>query len=395
MEIDSVLQREAAHFIPVVNRYPVALVEGRGSRVRDADGKEYLDLMAGWAVCNIGHCHPELVEAIRDQAGRLMQTTNIFYTLPQIELIERIADLSNGALPHSFLVNSGTEAVEGAVKLAHRATGRAKFVSTEKSFHGRSLGALRLIGQAKHRHPYAALLPEGCVVPFDDLDAARAAVDDQTAAFVIEPVQGEGGVNVPAGDYLAGLSEICRAKGALLICDEVQTGVGRTGRLLGYQHEDVTPDIITLGKGLGGGFPVAAFACTPDVAKTVSISDHGTTFGGNPLAMAVANAVLDVVLGDGFLGHVVEISEYLSAALAPLAERYPAVIESVRGAGLMIGIKCVAPAGDIVTALRGNGLLTVPAADNVVRLLPPLIIDEKHVAEAVAAIEKTCREYGA
>ncbi|MCH7709195.1 MAG: aminotransferase class III-fold pyridoxal phosphate-dependent enzyme, partial [Myxococcales bacterium] len=295
MEIDSVRQQEAAHFIPVVSRYPVALVEGHGSRVRDADGKEYLDLMAGWAVCNIGHCHPQLVEAIRDQAGRLMQTTNIFYTLPQLELIERIAGLSNGALSHSFLVNSGTEAIEGAVKLAHRATGRAKFVSTEKSFHGRSLGALRLIGQAKHRDPYAALLPEGCVVPFDDLDAARAAVDDQTAAFVIEPIQGEGGVNVPDDNYLAGLSEICRAKGALLICDEVQTGVGRTGTLLGYQYENVTPDIVTLGKGLGGGFPVAAFTCTPDVAKTVDIGDHGTTFGGNPLASAAANAVLRVV----------------------------------------------------------------------------------------------------
>ena len=385
MEIDSVRQREAAHFIPVVNRYPVALVEGHGSRVRDADGKEYLDLMAGWAVCNIGHCHPQLVEAIRDQAGRLMQTTNIFYTLPQIELIERIAGLSNGALPHSFLVNSGTEAIDGAVKLAHRATGRAKFVSTEKSFHGRSLGALRLIGQAKHRHPYAALLPEGCLVPFDDLDAARAAVDDQTAAFVIEPVQGEGGVNVPAGDYLAGLSEICRAKGALLICDEVQTGVGRTGTLLGYQHEDVTPDIITLGKGLGGGFPVAAFACTPDVAKTVSISDHGTTFGGNPLASAAANAVLRVVIEEKLSERATELGAKLQERLRAFGDEHPGTVSDVRGRGLLVGMELTDAdlAGGLASRALEAGVLVNVTAGTVVRFFPALTIPKHELWEGV------------
>lgn len=385
MEIDSVRQREAAHFIPVVNRYPVALVEGHGSRVRDADGKEYLDLMAGWAVCNIGHCHPQLVEAIRDQAGRLMQTTNIFYTLPQIELIERIASLSNGALPHSFLVNSGTEAIDGAVKLAHRATGRAKFVSTEESFHGRSLGALRLIGQAKHRHPYAALLPEGCVVPFDDLDAARAAVDDQTAAFVIEPVQGEGGVNVPAGDYLAGLSEICRAKGALLICDEVQTGVGRTGTLLGYQHEDVTPDIITLGKGLGGGFPVAAFACTPDVAKTVSISDHGTTFGGNPLASAAANAVLRVVIEEKLSERATELGAKLQERLRAFGDEHPGTVSDVRGRGLLVAMELADAdlAGGLASRALEAGVLVNVTAGTVVRFFPALTIPKHELWEGV------------
>ena len=385
MEIDSVRQREAAHFIPVVNRYPVALVEGHGSRVRDADGKEYLDLMAGWAVCNIGHCHPQLVEAIRDQAGRLMQTTNIFYTLPQIELIERIAGLSNGALPHSFLVNSGTEAIDGAVKLAHRATGRAKFVSTENSFHGRSLGALRLIGQAKHRHPYAALLPEGCVVPFDDLDAARAAVDDQTAAFVIEPVQGEGGVNVPAGDYLAGLSEICRAKGALLICDEVQTGVGRTGTLLGYQYENVTPDIVTLGKGLGGGFPVAAFTCTSDVAKTVDIGDHGTTFGGNPLASAAANAVLRVVTEEKLSERATELGAKLQDRLRAFGDEHPGTVSDVRGRGLLVGMELADAdlAGSLAARALEAGVLVNVAAGTVVRFIPALTIPEDELWEGV------------
>ncbi len=236
MRIEDARKQEAAHFIPVVTRQPAVLVEGRGSRLRDAAGREYIDLMSGWAVCCLGHCHPALVEAIHEQAGRLMQTTNIFHTLPQLELIERLAGLSDGALPHSFVVTSGTEAMEGAVKLAHRATGRAKYVSTRNSFHGRSLGALRVIGQEKHREPYAALLPEPCVVPFDDLDAARVAIDAQTAAFVVEPVQGEGGVNVPSPGYLAGLREICDAAGALLICDEVQTGIGRTSTPRGYQH---------------------------------------------------------------------------------------------------------------------------------------------------------------
>jgi len=385
MKIDSVRQQEAAHFIPVVSRYPVALVEGRGSRVRDADGKEYLDLMAGWAVCNIGHCHPALVEAIRDQAGRLMQTTNIFYTLPQLELIERIAGLSNGALSHSFLVNSGTEAIEGAVKLAHRATGRAKFVSTEKSFHGRSLGALRLIGQAKHRDPYAALLPEGCVVPFDDLDAARAAVDDQTAAFVIEPIQGEGGVNVPDDNYLAGLSEICRAKGALLICDEVQTGVGRTGTLLGYQYENVTPDIVTLGKGLGGGFPVAAFTCTPDVAKTVGIGDHGTTFGGNPLASAAANAVLRVVTEEKLSERATELGTKLQDRLRAFGDEHPGTVSDVRGRGLLVGMELADAdlAGSLAARALEAGVLVNVAAGTVVRFIPALTIPEDELWEGV------------
>ena len=224
-----------------------------------------------------------------------MQTTNIFYTLPQAELIERLASIAPEAITRSFLVNSGTEAIEGAIKLAHRATGRAKYVSTENSFHGRTLGALGVIGQVKHREPYAALLREPTVIPYDDLDAAAKAVDGETAAFIVEPIQGEGGVNVPGDGYLAGLREICDANGALLVLDEVQTGIGRTGRMLALEHEGVVPDVVTLGKGLGGGFPVAAFLTTESVAETVKLGDHGTTFGGNPLACAAANAVLRVI----------------------------------------------------------------------------------------------------
>ncbi len=388
MKVESAREVEARNFIPVVNRFASVLVEGRGSRLRDADGREYIDLMAGWAVCCIGHSHPALVDAISEQAGRLMQTTNVFYTLPQLELIERLAGLSGGALPRSFLTSSGTEAMEGAVKLAHRATGRAKFVSTESSFHGRTLGALRLIGTEKHRAPYAALLPESCVVPFDDLDAAREAVDADTAAFVVEPVQGEGGVNVPSPGYLAGLREICDAKGALLLADEIQTGVGRTGTLLGYQHEDVIPDVITLGKGLGGGFPVAGFACTDAVAATVQLGDHGTTYGGNPLACAAANAVLKVVTEEKLAERAARVGAELLGRLREFAAAHPDRCVEARGRGLLVGLELRDPehAATIAPRALEQGVAVNVAAAKVVRFIPALNIPEEDLEEGVTRV---------
>jgi acetylornithine/N-succinyldiaminopimelate aminotransferase len=388
MRIEDARKREATHFIPVVTRQPVVLVEGRGSRLRDAAGREYIDLMSGWAVCCLGHCHPALVEAIHEQAGLLMQTTNIFYTLPQLELIERLAALSNGALPHSFIVNSGTEAMEGAIKLAHRATGRAKYVSTENSFHGRSLGALRVIGQDKHREPYAALLPEPCVVPFDDLDAARAAVDSRTAAFVVEPVQGEGGVNVPSPSYLAGLREICDARGALLICDEVQTGIGRTGTPLGYQHESVVPDIVTLGKGLGGGFPVAAFLCSAAMAETVQIGDHGTTFGGSALACAAANAVLRVIEAEKLVERTAKLGAKLIERLEAFAAEQPQLVEAVRGRGLLVGLvlRDAERAAALPSRALEQGVVVNVTAGRVVRFFPALNIPEDDLWKGVDVV---------
>jgi predicted acetylornithine/succinylornithine family transaminase len=388
MHADDARRIEADHFIPVVKRQPVVLVEGRGSRVVDSEGREYLDLMAGWAVCCLGHCHPELVDAIKFQAGRLMQTTNVFYTEPQLELIERLSALSNGALPHSFVVNSGTEAMEGAVKLAHRATGRAKYVSTRLSFHGRTLGALRLIGQPKHREPYAALLPEPCLVPFDDLDAARQAVDTATAAFVVEPIQGEGGVNVPRPGYLAGLRRICDAAGALLILDEVQTGIGRTGTLLGYQHEDAVPDIAALGKGLGGGFPVGAFVCTAAVARTVALGDHGTTYGGNPLACAAARTVIDVVVRDGLAQRAADLGAKLLERLRAFAADRPDRVEAVRGRGLLVGMPMRDPdrAAALPARALERGVLVNVAAGRVVRLVPALNIPESDLFEGVERV---------
>jgi acetylornithine/N-succinyldiaminopimelate aminotransferase len=354
MEFEGVEKLEATYFLPVVKRHPVALVEGRGSRLWDVLGREFVDLTAGWGVTSIGHCNPALVQAISEQAGRLMQTTNIFYTLPQVELIERLASITPPAITRSFLVNSGTEATEGAIKLAHRATGRAKYVSTENSFHGRTLGAL----------------------------------DAETAAFIVEPVQGEGGVKVPGDGYLAGLREICDANGALLVVDEVQTGIGRTGRMLALEHEEVVPDVVTLGKGLGGGFPVAAFLTTESVAETVEIGDHGTTFGGNPLACAAANAVLGVIEEEHLVERAAALGARLLERLDAFAAAHPKVVDDVRGRGLLVGLVLhdAERASSIPSRALAQGILVNVTADRVIRFFPALNIPEEDLWPAVDAI---------
>jgi predicted acetylornithine/succinylornithine family transaminase len=388
MGLDDIKRREAIFFLPVVNRLPVALVEGRGSRVVDVDGREYVDLTAGWGVCAIGHCHPALVDAIRKQAGRLMQTTNLFYTLPQLDLAETLAALAPAPITRSFFTNSGTEAIEGSLKLAHRATGRRKFVSTENSFHGRTLGALSVIGQAKHRDPYRELLPEPVVVPFGDLAAAERAIDADTAAFIVEPVQGEGGVNPAPEGYLRGLRELCTRKGALLILDEIQTGIGRTGRMFALEHDEVVPDVLALGKGLGGGFPVAAFLCTEEVAATVKPGDHGGTYVGNPLACAAANAVLEVVQQEKLAERAAKVGARLSGRLRAFAEANPGVTRGVRGRGLLVGL-ALADADAAATLSRRSlaaGVLANVTAGNVLRLFPALNIPEEELFGALETV---------
>ena len=388
MTLDEIQRREARHFLPVVNRMPVALVEGRGSRVTDVEGREYVDLTAGWGVCSIGHCHPALVEAISEQAGRLMQTTNLFYTLPQLDAAEALSALSPAELSRVFFVNSGTEAVEGVLKLAHRATGRSKFVSTTGSFHGRTLGALAVIGQAKHRDPYRGLLPEPVTVPFGDGDAAIAAIDEQTAAVIIEPVQGEGGVNIPPGGYLARLRKRCTETGALLIFDEVQTGIGRTGRMLALEHEGVVPDALTLGKGLGGGFPVAAFLCSEGVAETVTPGDHGGTYIGSPLATAAVNAVLKVIDNEKLVQRSAELGEKLGARLRAYAEANPDKAEGERGQGLLRGLvlRNTENAGTIPRRALEQGILINVTAGNVMRFFPALNIPEDDLFESLESL---------
>jgi len=388
MTSQDIVQREASHFLPVVNRLPVTAVEGRGSRIVDVDGKQYTDLTAGWGVTCIGHCHPTLVQAIADQAGRLMQTTNMFYNLPQLDLIERLSEIAPTDITRSFIVSSGTEAIEGALKLAHRATGRPNFVSTENSFHGRTLGALRVIGQAKHRQPFEKLMLPGKFVPYDDLEAMRKAVTNDIAAVIVEPIQGEGGVIVPTDGYLAGLREICDATGALLILDEVQTCMGRTGTMLALEHEGVTPDVITLGKGLGGGFPVAAFLTSDRVAKTVTLGDHGATYGGNPVACAAANAVLRVLDEEKLVERSLTLGAKLSERLKAFAAEHPNLVEGVRGRGLLLGLvlRNSEYAPSIPLAATKRGILVNVAAGRVVRLFPALNIPEDELFAAVAGV---------
>jgi acetylornithine/succinyldiaminopimelate/putrescine aminotransferase len=317
-----------------------------------------------------------------------MQTTNVFYNEPQLELMRRLSALTNGALGHSFIVNSGTEATEGALKIAHRATGRANFVSTRDSFHGRTLGALRLIGNSKHRDPYAALLPEAKMVPFDDLDAARRAVDGSTAAFFVEPIQGEGGVNVPRDGYLAGLREICDANGALLVVDEVQTGIGRTGTMLAVQREGVVPDVITLGKGLGGGFPVGAFLVTDAIAQTVQLGDHGTTFGGSPLACAAANAVLQIVSEEKLPERAARLGARLLERLGAFAAERPDLAVTARGRGLLCGLvlRDADRAARIPPGALERRVLVNVTAGRVVRFFPALNVPEDDLWSGVETV---------
>jgi predicted acetylornithine/succinylornithine family transaminase len=394
MALDTIRDREAAHFLPVVNRMPVALVRGRGSRVTDVDGREYTDLTGGWGVVAIGHSHPALVEAIREQAGLLMQTTNLYYTLPQLDLIETLDEITPAALTRSFLLSSGAEAVEGALKLAHRATGRRKFVSTDASFHGRTLGALQVIGQPKHRDPYRDLLGEQVVVPFGDAEKAAQAIDAETAAFIVEPVQGEGGVNVPPDGYLRRIRELCDATGARLILDEIQTGIGRTGKMLALEHEGVVPDILTLGKGLGGGFPVAAFMCTEAVADTVQPGDHGGTYAGNPLAAAAANATLRVVREDKLVERAADVGSRVLDLFASFAAEHPQLATGARGRGLLVGL--VLADAERAAALPKRaldaGVLVNVTAGNVMRLFPALNIPEDELFAAIEILFGLIRE---
>ena len=380
--------REAAHFLPVVRRLPLVLVEGHGARVRDAEGREYVDLTGGWGVTCIGHSHPALVEAICAQAGRLMQTTNLFYTQAQLDLLAQLGPLLPPGLARSFFVSSGAEAMDGALKVAHRATGRTKFVSTLNSFHGRTIGALSVIGQAKHRDPYRALLPEPVFVPFGDLDAARAAIDGRTAAFVVEPIQGEGGVNVAPPGYLAAVRDLCHEHGALLILDEIQTGIGRTGKLFACEHDGVVPDVMTLGKGLGGGFPVAAFVTTEEVAATVSLGDHGGTYAGNPLACAAVSAVLRVVTEEKLPERAAELGDRVLERLREFAADEPGVADDVRGRGLLIGMSLTDTERAATLSLRAAeaGVMLNVTAGRVMRLFPALNVPEEDLWPALETV---------
>lgn len=386
--------------MPVYPRCGVRPVRGEGCYLYGEQGEQYLDFAAGIAVNALGHGHPKLVEAIAKQAATLMHVSNL-YGSPQGEhLAQRIVD--NSFADTVFFTNSGTEAVECAIKTArryHYANGnpqRTTLITFNNAFHGRTMGAISATNQPKMRDGFEPLLPGFRYAPFNDLEAALALIDDTTAGFMVETIQGEGGVSAGTVEFIQGLRKACDDHGLLLVLDEVQCGYGRTGKMWAYEHYGITPDILSSAKGIAGGFPLGACLATEEAAKGMVFGTHGSTYGGNPLAMAAGEAILDVMLEDGFLDHVTAMGERLRTSVEQMMPNFDHLFEGVRGKGLMFGIKLkdTAVARDFVAHLRDHhGLLTVAAGENVVRVLPPLVIEEAHIAEFVQKISDGARTF--
>jgi acetylornithine/N-succinyldiaminopimelate aminotransferase len=383
-----------SHLMATFARVNLAFERGEGVWLIATDGERYLDFTSGVAVNALGHAHPRLVAALTEQANKLWHVSNLF-EIPEAERVaRRLCEASFAEVV--FFCNSGAEAAEGAIKTARKyqsVSGRPeryRIITFEGAFHGRTLATLAAGGQKKYLEGFGPVVEGFDQMPFGDLAATRHAVGPETAAIMIEPLMGEGGVRIVEPSFLRSLRELCDQHGLLLIFDEVQSGMGRTGELFAYQRTGVAPDVMALAKALGGGFPVGAVLATREAAKGMTAGTHGSTFGGNPLAMSAANATLDVMLEPGFLDHVKRIGLLFKQRLAEIKDRYPALIAEVRGEGLLVGLRALIPAGELVDALRAEKLLTVAAGDNVVRLLPPLIVTEPELAEGLARLDRAC-----
>ncbi len=380
-------------------RAPLSFERGEGSWLVTTDGQRYLDFAGGIAVNSLGHAHPHLVAALTGQAARLWHVSNLYEIPGQQRLGERLVAATFA--DKVFFTNSGAEALEAAIKTArryHYVNGRPerfRTITFEGAFHGRTLATIAAGGQQKYLEGFGPKADGFDQVPFDDIDAAEKAITPETAAILLEPVQGEGGVRTFPTESLRRLRTLCDEHGLLLIFDEVQCGVGRTGKLFAHEWAGIEPDIMAIAKGIGGGFPMGACLATDAAAVGMTAGVHGTTFGGNPLAMAVGNAVLDVVLEDGFLDEVSRKSLLIKQGLASVADEFPGVIEEIRGVGLLLGIKCRVPNADFNSALRDQKLLAVPAGDNVIRLLPPLVVTDADIREALERIRAGARSVSA
>lgn len=380
--------------LPVYARAPVAFEKGEGAWLVTAEGRRFLDFGAGIAVNALGHAHPHLVEALTAQAAKVWHISNVYQNPEGERLATRLTDATFADVV--FFTNSGAEALEASIKMArkyHSANGspeRTRVITFEGAFHGRTLATIAAGGQKRYLDGFGPVSPGFDQVPFGDHEALRAAIGPETAAILIEPIQGEGGIRPVPGQCLRGLRELCDEHGILLVLDEVQCGVGRTGKFFAHEWAGIEPDIMAVAKGIGGGFPMGACLATHEAAKGMTAGTHGTTFGGNPLAMAVGNAVLDVVLADGFLEHIQRMALLLKQRLAEIQDRHPAVIAEVRGEGLMMGLRLRVPNTDFVKAAEAEDLLVIAAGDNVVRLLPPLIVDEADIGEAAARLGRAC-----
>ncbi|MDZ4869422.1 MAG: aspartate aminotransferase family protein [Alphaproteobacteria bacterium] len=380
--------------LPTYARAPVAFEKGEGPFLFATDGRRFLDFGAGIAVNALGHAHPHLIAALTAQAARLWHTSNLYQVPGQQRLAERLVAATFADTV--FFCNSGGEALECAIKMARKfhahngAPQRYRLITFEGAFHGRTLATIAAGGQKKYLEGFGPKVEGFDQVPFGDLDAVKRAIGPETAGILIEPIQGEGGIRPVAPEKMRALRQLCDAHGLLLVLDEVQSGMGRTGKLFAHEWSGVTPDIMAIAKALGGGFPVGACLATERAASGMTAGVHGSTFGGNPLAMAVANAVLDIVLEPSFLPHVNQVANYLKQQLAMVADKHRDVIEEVRGEGLLLGLKCKMPNNLLIDAMRERGLLAIGAGDNVVRILPPLIINEDHVREAIGILNDAC-----
>nr|WP_246520087.1 aspartate aminotransferase family protein [Ancylobacter lacus] len=380
--------------MPTYNRVDLVFERGEGAWLFTRDGERYLDFTAGIAVNVLGHAHPHLVAALTEQAGKIWHLSNIF----RIEGGERLAQRLVAATfaDTMFFTNSGAEALECAIKMArkyHFANGapeRNRIIAFNGAFHGRTLATISAAGNAKYLEGFGPAMPGFDHVPFGDLDAVKAAIGPETAGILIEPVQGEGGVRSASWAFLRELRGLCDEHGLLLMLDEVQCGVGRTGKLFAHEWAGITPDIMAVAKGIGGGFPVGACLATEEAAKGMTLGTHGSTYGGNPLAMSVANAVLDVVTAEGFLEQVQATAARLRQRLAELKDRHPAVIAEIRGEGLLLGLRTLVPNGDLIAAMRAEAMLAPAASDNVVRLLPPLNIGQAEIDAAFEKLDAAC-----
>lgn len=393
MDIQQVMEIDKQHFMPVyAGRYPLLVDHGKGIKIYDKDGREYYDFLAGVGVNSLGYGHPVYIKALQEQIEKVIHCSNNYYTEAQAELEKKLA--KNSCCDKSFFANSGAEANEGAIKLARkyfRARGedRYEIITAERSFHGRTLTTVTATGQEKYKKPFKPLPPGFKTVPFNDLVAMEEAITDKTAAIMLEPVQGEGGVYPASREYLEGIRKLCDEHGILLIFDEVQTGIGRTGNLFAYQEYGVEPDILTLAKGLGGGVPIGAFLARAEVADAFEPGDHGTTFGGNPLACRAAVTVLDIILEDGFLAGVKEKGEYFKRELQKLVDKYKDIIET-RGLGLMLALEFSnkISAKDITMELFKKGFLVNAVQEHTLRFLPPLIVEKDDIDKLINAIEE-------
>lgn len=391
MDKKAIIEETEKYYLPVFGRYPMVMELGQGCRVWDNEGNEYVDAFAGIAVNSLGYNHPVLVKAISEQASKLMHCSNLYYTEIQAKALRVVAEATG--MDRIFFANCGAEGNEGAMKLARKygvskAPTKYKIISADESFHGRTFDTLAATGHDYYHVGYGPLSPGHVLVPYGDIKALEAQMDDDVCAVLLEPIQGEGGVHVPSDEYLRQVRALCDKHDALLIFDEVQTGVARTGKWFAYMHSGVKPDILTFAKGIGGGFPVAGFAVPERLAHVFKPGDHGGTFGGNPLACAAVYATLTTIKSEGLVDKVAEKGEYFKNELRKLQEKYPDKVTDVRGCGLMLGMDVAGEGKPIVESCLANNVIVNCTAGNVIRIVPPLIISKEEIDIVVAALDK-------